>query len=141
MRIGRQTNQANKTQVVALTTDAEFEQQIRLTFGSSQQIALTVVSGSIDDAGEALPIDQATVVVIDLDAAMPGEMQALERLMAGRTTFVIAHRLSTVQRADLILLLAHGRVAAQGTHDTLLSTSALYRQICATQMQVEEEMV
>jgi ABC-type multidrug transport system fused ATPase/permease subunit len=55
--------------------------------------------------------------------------QALDRLMAGRTTFIIAHRLSTVQRADLILLLENGRLTAQGHHEQLLHHSSLYRQI------------
>ena len=56
--------------------------QAHSTFGASQQIALNVVPGTIDAAGESLSLADATVVVIDLDASMPGEMQALERLMA-----------------------------------------------------------
>jgi pilus assembly protein CpaE len=82
MRIGRQVSAAGKTQVVVLTADAAFEGEVRATFGASQQIALTVVSGTIDGAGDDLSLADATVAVIDLDAAMPGEMQALERLMA-----------------------------------------------------------
>jgi pilus assembly protein CpaE len=81
MRIGRQNNHAGKTHVVVLTADAGFAEQVRVTFGVSQQIALTIVPGTIDIAGDDLPLDQATVAVIDLDAAMPVEMQALERLM------------------------------------------------------------
>ena len=82
MRIGRQGSAAGKTQVVVLTADAAFEEQVRATFGASPQIALNVVSGSVDVVGETLSLADATVAVIDLDAAMPGEMQALERLMA-----------------------------------------------------------
>ncbi len=82
MRIGRQHSAAGKTQVVVLTADAAFEEQVRATFGASLQIALTVVSGTIGAVGEDLLLDQATVAVIDLDASMPGEMEALERLMA-----------------------------------------------------------
>ena len=82
MRIGRHSSAAGKTQVVVLTADAAFEEQARATFGASQQIALTVVSGTIDLAGEDLSLADATVAVIDLDASLPGEMQALERLMA-----------------------------------------------------------
>jgi ABC-type multidrug transport system fused ATPase/permease subunit len=61
--------------------------------------------------------------------------KALDRLMEGRTTFVIAHRLSTVQRANLILLLENGRISASGTHETLLHSSALYRQVYELQIQ------
>jgi pilus assembly protein CpaE len=82
MRIGRHGSTAGKTQVVVLTADAAFEEQVRATFGTSPQIALNVVSGSINVVGETLSLADATVAVIDLDAAMPGEMQALEGLMA-----------------------------------------------------------
>lgn len=58
-------------------------------------------------------------------------IDALRRLHAGRTTFVIAHRLSTVRDADRILVLESGRLVAQGTHETLLSDSPLYRSLAA----------
>jgi ATP-binding cassette, subfamily B, bacterial len=56
---------------------------------------------------------------------------ALRRLRAGRTTMVIAHRLSTVRDADRILVLDGGRIAAQGRHEELLKSSQLYRRMCA----------
>ncbi len=56
---------------------------------------------------------------------------ALRRLRAGRTTIVIAHRLSTVRDADRILVLDGGQIAAQGTHNELLASSQLYRRMCA----------
>jgi len=56
---------------------------------------------------------------------------ALRRLRAGRTTIVIAHRLSTVRDADRILVLDGGRIAAQGRHEELLGSSQLYRRMCA----------
>ena len=65
--------------------------------------------------------------------AFPEEIvfAALKRLRAGRTTIVIAHRLSTVRDADQILVLDGGRIAAKGRHDELLKTSQLYRRMCA----------
>ena len=56
---------------------------------------------------------------------------ALRRLRAGRTTIVIAHRLSTVRDADSILVLDEGKIAAKGRHDDLLKSSQLYRRMCA----------
>ena len=56
---------------------------------------------------------------------------AIKRLRAGRTTIVIAHRLSTVRDADRILVLDNGRIEAQGRHDELLTKSDLYRRMCA----------
>jgi pilus assembly protein CpaE len=81
MRKGRSHNPAGKTQVVVLTADVGFEEQVRLTFGASPQIALTVVSGALEACGENLTLDDATVAVIDLDTSAPAEMQALEQLM------------------------------------------------------------
>ncbi len=60
---------------------------------------------------------------------------ALERLMEGRTSFVIAQRLSTVRRADLILVLDTGRIVARGTHQELLNTSGLYAEIYYRQLE------
>jgi ABC-type multidrug transport system fused ATPase/permease subunit len=59
---------------------------------------------------------------------------ALERVMQGRTTFVIAHRLTTVQRADLILVLDKGRIVARGRHAELIKSSPLYQNIYHQQL-------
>src|SRR5258706_7995727 len=60
-------------------------------------------------------------------------LDALQRLMEGRTTFMVAHRLSTIVGADLILVMNHGQVAEHGTHDKLLAAGGLYAQLHAVQ--------
>jgi pilus assembly protein CpaE len=82
MRLGRSSNAANKTQVVVLTADAEFEAQAQQTFGASDQIMLRMVSGSLATIEGELDLTGATVAVIDLDAGRADEMAALEHLMA-----------------------------------------------------------
>lgn len=100
------------------------ERGVTLSGGQKQRLAIA----------RALLTDPRILILDDATASIDNKteqriQQALNRLMAGRTTFVIAHRLSTVQRADLILLLDHGRILAQGTHPQLLDSSPLYRQI------------
>jgi ATP-binding cassette subfamily B multidrug efflux pump len=65
--------------------------------------------------------------------------QALDRMMVGRTTFVIAHRLSTVKRADLILVMDDGRIVERGAHRDLLAQDGLYRQIYELQLRDQEQ--
>ncbi|MDP7642817.1 MAG: ABC transporter, partial [Alphaproteobacteria bacterium] len=59
--------------------------------------------------------------------------QALETLMAGRTTIVIAHRLATVQKADRIVVMQEGRVVSEGSHDDLVAENGLYARLAALQ--------
>jgi ATP-binding cassette subfamily B protein len=105
------------------------ERGVTLSGGQKQRIAIA----------RALLADPRILVLDDATSSMDTEterriQQALEAVMVGRTTFVIAHRLSTVRRADLILLLDRGRVAARGVHDDLLQTSPLYADICRRQL-------
>jgi ABC-type multidrug transport system fused ATPase/permease subunit len=82
-------------------------------------------------------LKDAPILMLDeptssLDAVSEGRVfEALARLREGRTTLVIAHRLSTIRDASRILVLDGGRLAAQGTHDQLLASNALYRRMCA----------
>ena len=69
----------------------------------------------LDEATSALDTESERLV-----------QEALERLMAGKTTFVIAHRLSTIQRADRILVLNRGRIVEQGDHTALMEHKGLY---------------
>jgi ABC-type multidrug transport system fused ATPase/permease subunit len=62
-------------------------------------------------------------------------MDALSRLMRQKTTFIIAHRLATVQHADRIIVLDGGRIIESGTHQELIGTSGLYARFCALQFQ------
>jgi ABC-type multidrug transport system fused ATPase/permease subunit len=64
--------------------------------------------------------------------------QALDRLVSNRTTFAIAHRLSTLRRADKIIVLEHGRIAEMGSHDELLDGDGLYGRLCKLQAELSK---
>ena len=74
-----------------------------------------------------LILDEATSAI---DAMTEGRVQrALERLLQGRTSFVVAHRLSTIRRADQILVLRHGRIVERGRHDELVAAGNIYAEL------------
>ena len=78
-----------------------------------------------------LLLDEATSA---LDAGSERLVQeALERLMRGRTTLIIAHRLATVLKADRIIVMDHGRIVGEGTHAQLIETNPLYARLAALQ--------
>lgn len=104
------------------------EQGVRLSGGQKQRIAL---ARAILKDPEILLLDEATSA---LDAESEHHVQAaLDKLMQNRTTIIIAHRLSTVINADLILLMDKGQIIAQGTHAQLLADSTLYKRLCELQ--------
>src|SRR4051794_18456877 len=82
MKISRINATANATRVVVLSADQGFLGELNAAFGANAQMALTPVPGSLSELEAQLDLAEANVAVIDLDAAQPGEMQALERLMA-----------------------------------------------------------
>jgi pilus assembly protein CpaE len=81
MKIGRTSSEAGQTQVVVVTPDPAFAELARSTFGASPQIALRLIAGTLAAVEAEIDAQTATVAVIDLDAASPEDLQALDRLM------------------------------------------------------------
>nr|WP_284143290.1 ABC transporter ATP-binding protein [Metabacillus flavus] len=108
------------------------ERGVKLSGGQRQRIA---IARAILKNPSLLLLDEATS---NLDSESEVLVQhALKNLMKGRTTFVIAHRLSTVVDADQILVLENGRLTGQGTHEELLDGHTLYRKLAEKQLQLE----
>jgi ABC-type multidrug transport system fused ATPase/permease subunit len=100
------------------------ERGAQLSGGERQRIC--VARAFLKDA-PILVLDEPTSAIDSKTEAVI--LDALDRLMVGRTSFMIAHRLSTIHRSDLILVLDHGRLVERGTHDELLASGGLYRQL------------
>jgi len=106
------------------------ERGVKLSAGQRQRIA---VARALLKDPRILILDEATS---SLDAESEALVQeALERLMKGRTTLVIAHRLSTVRSADRILVLSDGRIVEQGTHEQLVGAGGAYSRLYGIQQE------
>ena len=102
-----------------------------LSGGQRQRIA---IARAILRAAPLLLLDEATS---SLDAESETLVQAaLDRVMQGRTTIVIAHRLATVLKCDRILVMDQGRVVEEGTHDTLVARGGLYARLAKLQFEL-----
>jgi ATP-binding cassette subfamily B protein len=111
------------------------EKGVTLSGGQKQRVAIarTLLKNPriliFDDAVSS--VDTETEALIHV---------ALERLRQGRTTFVIAHRIQTVMRADLILVLDKGRIVQRGRHHELMAQDGIYRRIYELQSSIEQEI-
>jgi ABC-type multidrug transport system fused ATPase/permease subunit len=105
------------------------ERGARLSGGQRQRIA---IARALLKNAPILLLDEATA---SLDTESEQQVQkALEVLMKGRTTLVVAHRLSTIQNADRILVMENGRVCEEGTHTTLLNLNRVYARLHRIQL-------
>ena len=110
------------------------EKGVKLSGGQRQRLA---IARAILKNPEILLLDEATS---SLDSESEAQVQeALYRLMKGRTTFVIAHRLSTVQHADRILVMDNGKIIEEGTHPELIEKEGLYSHLYALQFRDIED--
>jgi ABC-type multidrug transport system fused ATPase/permease subunit len=109
------------------------ERGVKLSGGQKQRIA---IARALLVDPRVLILDEATS---NLDAESEAQVQeALARLMRGRTTLVVAHRLSTVRDADRIVVIHGGKVAESGRHAELMAAGGLYKRLVEHQVFVEE---
>lgn len=111
------------------------EKGVTLSGGQKQRVA---IARTLLKNPRILILDDSTSSV---DTETEGAIrEALERLMQGRTTFVIAHRIQSVMNANLILVLDKGAIVERGTHDELMAQEGIYKQIYNMQARIEDEL-
>jgi ATP-binding cassette subfamily B protein len=111
------------------------EKGVTLSGGQKQRVAIA----------RTLLKDPCILIMDDSTSAVDTETEAeiraaLENLMQGRTTFIIAHRIQSVMNADLILVLDNGRIVQRGTHEGLMAEEGIYRRIHDMQARIEDEL-
>ncbi len=111
------------------------ERGTTLSGGQKQRVA--IARTLLKDPRILILDDSTSAVDTETEAAI---RQALERLMEGRTTFIIAHRIQTVMDADLILVLENGQVVQSGAHEELIEQDGMYQRIYAAQTRIETEL-
>lgn len=109
------------------------ERGVRLSGGQRQRLAM---ARALLKNAPILILDEATSS-LDTESELAVQ-KALENLMRGRTTFVIAHRLSTVRNADRIIVISDGRIVEEGNHDQLMEADGEYRRLYEMQFQVDD---
>jgi ATP-binding cassette subfamily B protein len=141
IRFGRQATQDQLQQAAKLANAHDFI--IRLPDGYNtrlQERGTNVSGGQLQRIAIARAVlgNPAVMLLDEATSALDAEAEAavqlgLKQAMLGRTVIVIAHRLATVQEADLIVVLEHGRICQQGSHDDLMSQGGRYRELCERQ--------
>lgn len=111
------------------------EKGVTLSGGQKQRVA--IARALLKDPRILILDDATSSVDTETEAQIRG---ALQHLMKGRTTFVIAHRVQSVMGADLILVMDQGRIVQHGTHDYLVAQPGIYRKIYEMQTRIEEEL-
>jgi ATP-binding cassette subfamily B protein/subfamily B ATP-binding cassette protein MsbA len=105
------------------------------TLSGGEKQRLSIARAFVKDA-PVLIMDEPTSALDARTEAML--LDALDRLMKGRTTFIIAHRLSTIRNADKIVVLDNGRIVEQGTHRELIAIGGMYSSLYKQQMEIAE---
>ena len=99
-----------------------------------QRQLLSIARAAVADA-PVMILDEATSSIDTRTEALV--TKGMDRLMEGRTVFIIAHRLSTVQNADVIMMLDHGRIIERGTHEDLIAQKGQYYQLYTGKFELE----
>ena len=111
------------------------EKGVTLSGGQKQRVA--IARTILKDPAILILDDSTSSVDTETEAAIRG---ALEKLMQGRTSFIIAHRIQSLMKADLVLVFDNGRIVERGTHATLLARGGMYRRIFDLQTRIESEL-